>query len=110
MSSASSARAVPVLCSWSRRCENEQVSYEMVVLELGLLVANAFGGQRAASEGDRPDELIEAFALVCCGLDQPPQVDIGEIFEQEACTDHMTQFSKGGISLRFREWWPAGAA
>jgi hypothetical protein len=36
----------------------------MVVLdELALLIAYAFGGQRAASEGDPLNELIEAFAL-----------------------------------------------
>jgi hypothetical protein len=27
-----------------------------------------------ASEGDALNELIEAFALICCGLDQPPQL------------------------------------
>ena len=64
------------------KCENEQVSYEMVVLdELALLIAYAFGGQCAASEGDPLNELIEAFAFICCGLDQPPQLHIREIFE-----------------------------
>ncbi len=44
--------------------KDQQVSYEMVVLdELALLIAYAFGGQRAASEGDPLNELIEAFAL-----------------------------------------------
>jgi len=62
--------------------KDQQVSYEMVVLdELALLVAYAFGGQCAASEGDPLNELIEAFALICCGLDQSPQLNIREIFE-----------------------------
>jgi hypothetical protein len=52
-------------------------SYEMVVLdELALLIAYAFGGQDAASEGDPLNELIEAFAFICCGLDQPAQLYI----------------------------------
>jgi hypothetical protein len=62
--------------------KDQQVSYEMVVLdELALLIAYAFGGQRAASEGDPLNELVEAFALFVCGLDQPPQLHIREIFE-----------------------------
>jgi hypothetical protein len=66
--------------------------------ELALLVANPFGGQRAA-EGDPVEELIETFALVGRGLDQPPQLNIGEVVEQKACTDRMTQFPKGEIEF-----------
>jgi hypothetical protein len=54
----------------------------MVVLdELALFIKYAFGGQRTAYESGPLNELIEAFAFICCGLDQPPQLHILEIFE-----------------------------
>src|SRR5665213_93367 len=80
--------------------EDQEIGDEVVVFdELALLVANPFGGQRATAEGDPLEKLIETFALVGRGLDQPPQLNIGKVVEQKACTDSMTQFPKNEIKF-----------
>jgi hypothetical protein len=46
--------------------KDQKVGDEVVVFdELALLVANPFGGQRAAAEGDPLEELIETFTVNC---------------------------------------------
>ncbi|MCU1226723.1 MAG: hypothetical protein JWQ42_4816 [Edaphobacter sp.] len=80
--------------------KDQQIPDEMVVFdELTLLVADSFGGQRAAAEGDPLEELIEAFALFGRCLDEASQFDIGEEVEQKPCTDRMAQLPKGEIEF-----------
>ena len=80
--------------------KNQEIGHKVVVLdELALLVADAFGGQRTTAEGDPLEELIEPFALVSRCLDQAAQLDVGEVVEQKARTDRMAQFPKGKIEF-----------
>ena len=89
--------------------KDQQVGYEMIVFdELALLVSNALCSQCASAESDPLDKLIEAFALVRRSLDEPPQLNIGKIFEQKICTYPRTPtLEKRNIVCSFASRLPA---
>ena len=80
--------------------KDQQVGNQMVVFdELALLISDGLVRQCAASEGDPLGKLVEAFALVRRGLDEPSQLDIAQVVEQKTCSDDVAQLSKRKVEF-----------